>query len=396
MPDSFTRSHYRRPMPIIAYFLSTTDHPIDEDHPLWNRPLPDHRLSADEKTESVDTQAVTYGRYFSAIASFCATAGWDRVVRAVSRKLERPVVENDLLHVSVFLEKHGAFYHPARLHVAVRDQTLSFVVNVAASTPGRNAMSREVKALERLTVQRPFGWYPQVYDYAPDELPMFLGDWFEGFHEFHLTRRSDGKALAILVWDGASAPCLLSKKQAAGLYRNAAMIMTACFDPITACQIFPWHHASGDFVIRVEEEGVQVRLITVRDYVPMSGSVSEWDNERALLDALVLFFIHLSVRMRLDRLDGVKAIVWAPDGCLKPMIDGFFQGLDLTARLSGLPEAFPDLFGRYFNHHRQSNLLAMARLLTASVFDPHGEACRVIDNHLGDHIHSIYRIMADR
>ena len=207
--------------------------------------------------------------------------------------------------LSIFLEKHGAFYHPARLQVAVKDQTLSFVVNVAASTHGRKAISREVKALERLNDQRPFGWFPQVYSFASDELPMFLGDWFDGFHEFHLTRRPDSDEPAIVVWDGTATPCLLSEKQAADLYRNAAMILTACYDPITSCQIFPWHHAAGDFVVRVEGEGVTVRLITVRDYVPMSGFAAEPDNERSLLDALVVFFIHLSVRMRLDRLDGV-------------------------------------------------------------------------------------------
>ena len=155
---------------------------------------------------------------------------------------------------------------------------------------------------------------------------MFLGDWFDGFHEFHLTRRPDREDPAIIVWDGASAPCLLSETQAADLYRNMAMILTACYDPISACQIFPWHHAAGDFVVRVEADGVSVRLITVRDYVPMSGCTAEPDDERSLLDALVVFFIHLSVRMRLDRLDGVSEVAWASDRCLAPMVDGFFLG----------------------------------------------------------------------
>ena len=62
---------------------------------------------------------------------------------------------------------------------------------------------------------------------------MFLGDWFDGFHEFHLTRRSDSGGPVIRVWDGADCPCLLSKKQAADVYRTASMILTACYDPIT-------------------------------------------------------------------------------------------------------------------------------------------------------------------
>ncbi len=383
-----------RPMPIVSYFLSSTGHPIDENHPLWHRPLPENRLSGAKKPASIDTDVVTYGRYFSAVSEFCAASGWDRVLRAASRNLAQPVVEKDLGCLNIFLEKHGAFYHPARLQVAVKDQTLSFVVNVAASNHGRQALYHEVKALERLTDQRPFGWFPKVYGSTIVDLPMFLGDWFDGFHEFHLTRGPDNDELVIVVWDGATARCLLSEQQAAVLYRNAAMILAACYDPITTCQIFPWHHAAGDFVVRVEGERVTIRLITVRDYVPMSGSASESDNERVLLDALVVFFIHLSVRMRLDRLDGASEVVWSPDSCLVPMIDGFFQGLDLTARMSGLPEAFPEAFRHYINQHDADDLLDMARRITATVFDQRTEERLAIDRHLARHIHGIHRILS--
>jgi hypothetical protein len=85
-------------------------------------------------------------------------------------------------------------------------------------------------------------------------LPMFMGDWLDGFHEFHLTRRTDNDKLAMVIWDGAEDRCLLSTKQERTMYRKAAMILTACYDPVSSCQIFPWHHAAGDFVIRVDGE----------------------------------------------------------------------------------------------------------------------------------------------
>ncbi|MCB2146794.1 MAG: hypothetical protein KQI81_09995 [Deltaproteobacteria bacterium] len=342
------------------------------------------------------TEAVTYGSYFSAVHQFCAAAGWDRIKKAAARQLEQPVTENDLGHLSLFLEKHGAFYHPARLQVPVGDRTLYFVVNVAASVHGRQALPREVKALEHLNDQRPFGWLPRVYSVVSDELPMFLGDWFDGFHEFHLTLGSDSDEPAIVVWDGAATRCRLSEKQAGDLYKKATMILTACYDPITSFQIFPWHHAAGDFVIRVEEKGVTVRLITVRDYVAVVGSAPESDNERSILDALVVFFIHLSVRMRLDRLDGVKEVAWASDRCLAPMIDGFFMGLDLTARMIGFPEAFPETFRHYFNHHDGADLLAIARRINMSVFDQQTEERRLTDCHLTRHVQGIRRLLAHR
>ena len=380
-------------MPTVSYFLSTTDHPFDEDHALWHRPLPENRTSAVKIPESVDSEAVTYGNYFSAVSKFCAADGWSRIVAAASRQLEQPLVEKDLGCLAIFLEKHGAFYHPARLQIMVKDQTLSFVVNVATSSHGRKALVREIKTLEQLNTQRPFDWFPQVYSFASDELPMFLGDWFDGFHEFHLTRRPGREDPAIIVWDEASAPCLLSETQTADLYRNASMILTACYDPISACQIFPWHHAAGDFVVWVDGDGVSVRLITVRDYVPISGCTAKPDDERSLLDALVVFFIHLSLRMRLDRLDGVGKMAWVSDRCLAPMVDGFFKGLDLTARISGFPETFPDTFRQFFNYHDGKDLLAMARRITETVFDQRTEERRLIDRHLPRHVSEISRVL---
>ncbi len=381
-------------MPTVSYFLSTTGHPIDDDHPLWRLPLPRNRLHGTIPSEAVDVEAITYGRYFSAITCFCMAAGWRRVLTAVSRKLARPVIEEELRRLSVFCEKHGAFYHPARLQVALADQTLSFVVNVAASNHGRQALSREVTALEQLSDQRPFGWFPRVYSSTSVDLPMFLGDWFEDFHEFHLTRRPGSGELALVVWNGTADRCLLSVKQAADLYRNVAMILAACYDPITSRQIFPWHHAAGDFVVRVDGDRAAVRLITVRSYAPITGSARAPDNERSILDALVVFFIHLSIRMRLDRLDGVNNLVWAPDRCLVPMMDGFFQGLDLTARITGFSERFPEAFRQFFNHHDAATLLAMARAITATVFNARSEERALIDSCLDRHIHDLCRLLA--
>jgi hypothetical protein len=378
-------------MPTVSYFLSTTDHPIHEDHPLWSRSLPENWHSGAITPETDSTDDVTYGIYFTSIFKFCAADGWRRLLTAASEQLDLPVAETDLGHLSIFLEKHGGFYHPARLQLDVSDRTLTFVVNVAASGRGRQALPREVAALSHLNAQRPFGWFPRVYHHIYDALPMFMGDWLDGFHEFHLTRRTDNDKLAMVIWDGAEDRCLLSTKQERTMYRKAAMILTACYDPVSSCQIFPWHHAAGDFVIRVDGEKTSVKMITVRDYVPMAGIETEPDSEQAILDALVIFFIHLSVRMRLDRLDGVNEVVWAPDACLAPVIQGFFQGLDLTARISGFPEGFADAFRHYFNHNNKTDLMATAQQVTEAVFDAQAEERCVIDSNLTDHMGDLCR-----
>jgi hypothetical protein len=296
---------------------------------------------------------------------------------------------DDLAQVAIFLEKHGAFYHPARIAVTAFDQHFSLAVNVATSKVGQKALFREALALQQLNETRPFGWLPAVYAVDDDALPMFLADWFDGFHEFHLTRKSENEGLSILVWDGAEKPCLLSDAQTACLYRSMAMILTACHDPVSSCQIFPWHHAAGDFVVRVEGSKTEVKLITVRDYIPLTAAAAGPADESELLETLLLFFLHLTLRMRLDRLDGISEVVWAPDRCIDPTIEGFFQGLDLTARLNGFPEAFPEMFRQYLRCQPIDNVTALAAQITTAVFGRHSEERQVIENHLEKHVQQV-------
>ena len=53
------------------------------------------------------------------------------------------------------------------------------------------------------------------------------------------------------------------------VYRQAAFILTLYYDVETFEQIFPWHHAAGDFVVKADEGAVDVRLVTARQYAPM-------------------------------------------------------------------------------------------------------------------------------
>jgi len=381
-------------MPEIAYFLATVDHPISRTHPWWDRPLPTSRLGQIEPTGPPDTAAITYGGYFSAVSRFCTASRWQRILRAASHKMEQPLSEDDLERVAIFLEKHGSFYHPARVEVTARKKRISLVVNVATTATGRKAVQRETLALQQLTEQRPFGWLPTVYATQDDELPMFLADWFDGFHEFHLTAKNGDREPGIVVWDGEADPCLLLEKQKVDLYRNMAMILTACYDPVTTHQIFPWHHAAGDFVVRLEKERTAVKLITVRDYRPMVRSGAKPTNENEILDMLQTFFLHLTLRMRLDRIDGVSEVAWAPDRCLAPVIEGFFQGLDLTARLNDFPEAFPRFFCQYLKQQGEAELSDRSGEVAKSVFDRHSEERRMIEANRAHHVGEVSRLLA--
>jgi len=69
-----------------------------------------------------------------------------------------------------------------------------------------------------------------------------------------------------------------------------------------------WHHAAG--ISCKEHWGVvDVRLTTARGYEPLVIFIEDQDINPVM--ALLYFFLDLTVRMRLDRWEGVGEIVWA-------------------------------------------------------------------------------------
>ena len=146
-------------MPAITCYLNTSTEPIGSDHPLWNQPLPENR----DGNRADRRGGVTYRGYFDAIIRFCRADDWSLILRAAAHRLGHTIDRSDLTDVSIFLAKHGAFYHPARLKVNIGDQPLTFVVNVAVSAAGNATLSREVATLMLLNNRCPFDWLPEVY-----------------------------------------------------------------------------------------------------------------------------------------------------------------------------------------------------------------------------------------
>ena len=109
-------------------------------------------------------------------------------------------------------------------------------------------------------------------------------------------------------------------KQAMKYFTN-----TPYYDYNNFKQVYPWHHAAGDFVLREKGDTVDLRLVTVRDYTAVVDFSS--GKKAGKLLALILFFLHLTIQMRIDRLDGVGDVVWAEDYCLDGVVLGFLQGL---------------------------------------------------------------------
>ena len=310
------------------------------------------------------TAAVTHADYFLALRSYVTGPGLAHIENAIASRLSGRPVPGRPDRIAITLEKHGEFYHPARLTVAMPDAEISLVLNVALTPVGRSWMASETAALPRVAARLPTGSVPTVYGQAalpgPAQTPLglFLADWFDGFHEFHLSIDRRRGRQAMIVWDTTGAPFFLTEQQQGEVYRQSAYLLTRAYDPQSTRQIYPWHHAAGDFILRVEGGPLALRLITVRQYAPTLAGDREALDDDARLTALMVFFLNLSLRNRLDRLDGTGPAAWADPVALPATVEGVFQALDAkpanalagllkTYRVSELIETLEALAERY-------------------------------------------------
>ncbi len=344
------------------------------------------------KSASDQDATLRYGEYFEGIEAVISKDNYRALMDAVSRKLATDISLTHIKEILVFSEKHGSDYHPARLAVVVDNRQVDFVMNVAVTVRGKDRLCREFDVLQHLGGKFGFSCLPQAYFLGEafggsgsaggygTSLLMFLADWFDGYHEFHLSTGKKDCGYGNLLRDPLKGHRRLSRPQAWGVYSQAATILTRYYDFETFEQVFPWHHAAGDFVVRTQGDAVDVRLITARQYAPMienSGEISAYE-------AQLLFLLNLSLRMRLDRLDGVGDVVWADDACIDATMEGFLEGLRAKERdgsHAGLVKAF----------HQHSASLAGQDL--AEMFYALVDACDsaapdmpVIKHHLEHHI----------
>jgi hypothetical protein len=290
--------------------------------------------------------AVKFGQYFEGIADVISKDGYGLLVDATARQLGRDVSTNDIEEILIYSEKHGSDYHPARIEVVVGNMCAAFVMNVAITARGKARLCREFEVLEHLNRKYDFPFLPRTYFQGEAFLPsmfMFLGDWFQGYHEFHLSIDRTDNSLRLALWDAEEGLFCLSAQQTWQVYTQAAKIMTLYYDIETFEQIFPWHLAAGDFVVKAQGKSIDVRLITARQYTPML----EFAEGVSVHEALLFFLLNLSLRMRLDRLDGSGAVAWADDVCVDATLEGFVAGLGTKERQGVIETGFVDGFLSY-------------------------------------------------
>lgn len=343
----------------FRYLIGGAEQRVAPGSFLWESPLPMDRHHFQKDGDGVcDRTGFTHGDYFLAARRFFEEA--PSVIFA-PESCQTPT------DVDICLMKHGAYYHPSKITVTGKGQRKSFVLNVAVSDSGHRIIDREIVTLKRLGGLPGPSFIPEVYGQGSVpvngglEVRMFLGEWFDGYHEFHLSERHPQ---GVSVWGERDVPTPLSREAAYLLYHQAAGILTRYYNPVTTEHVSRWHHAAGDFVVRCRNNGVDVRLITVRHYSPLlkmqdapEGSPAQIEQALA---GLLLFLIGLSILMRLDRLEGIGDTGWADETAILGTWSGFLEGLASSC----FPAAFlPDPV-RQFERHLATYCLEDVRELS--------------------------------
>jgi hypothetical protein len=376
-------------VPHYSYFLENADQPITPAQPAWHYLLPTDRRSFQNAPAGHQAPSITLGHYFQAVRAFLEGPAQATVARALRGQ---DLAMGGAEEIGIYLAKHGECYHPARVAAQAGGTRIEWVVNVAVSPAGAAIIQNEFAVLQRLKREFSPSYLPQVYVLGEVQvqtgrpLSMFLGEWLAGFHEFHLTRSGPGDEMGVVLWDPENGNRILGRDQVKALYAQAARILTHYFNVATAECIGAWHHAAGDFVVNLAGHAPVARLITVREYRPLlqPESAPAGRGVKRLLEALLLFFLNLTIRMRLDRLDGVGEIVWAGPAAVEGALAGVLEALAEKPVLPDVPLPLDVLFTHYLLSGTPEELLEMCSGILAS-FHPHSPDTAVARAHLEEH-----------
>jgi len=258
-------------------------------------------------------------------------------VRDYFQSIERFIVDNPLFpdpidQILIRSEKHGTLYHVASVEIIGLGARRKFAVSIAFSEPRKELLLREYETMRYLNQRFPYGYLPKVHmaSEVPCSCPkgnetavMSVSECWKGTRV--APRRRRGGEASRLIWDMEKGNRTASAEEGRSIFGEASRILTLYYDPKTFRQIYPWHHAAGDFVVNLSEGIVQVKLTAARNYLPLISFPTKADSNR--VTALVAFLLNMLMQMRLDRIGGVSEPVWAQEEFVGPCLEGFFRAL---------------------------------------------------------------------
>jgi hypothetical protein len=297
-------------------------------------------------------------------------------------------------------EKCGAVYHIARVEIFQNGRTMSFAVCTAITEKARGYLDREYDLINHLNEKFKLPYLPKVF--SRGEVPlihgtrkaffsMVLAEWLEGYHEWHLSEQTKTGSRGISIWDLDEGYRFASQGETFEIYRQAAKILTLYYDTRRFRHIYPWHHAAGDFVVGIEHGDPHVKLTTVRGYgrtIPFreGEKINPWT-------AILYFFLDMTVKMRLDKLDGIGKIAWSGECAVNAVTEGFFDGLTSKGRDRIEHKVSTGELLSLLKSFSREELGRLWQPLLEFYREENGNDSSVIVHHIEEHTGALYQVI---
>jgi hypothetical protein len=347
-------------------------------------------------TVSETHPALVLRDYFESIKELLLSDDAKILTSVIGEKLGKKLTFDRIDSMDIRCEKVGTLYHVASLTVRGEGGPLKLCVTSAINDEAIHCLEREASYLVFLTDTYHLTCLPRVFykggvvrhtSKGDATLVHSVQEWFEDYHEWHLSLDDSGRQ-GITLWDMGKGYRTFSLEEGSEIHQQAAKILTLCYDFRTGRQINPWSHAAGDFVAKVGEGSFSVRLTTVRGYEPLPLF-----REERSFDPLIhmsYFFVDLTVRMRLDRLDGIGSVLWAESSILHPVVSGFFEALSSRE----VQDRYPAGDRQRIRESLKSFTEDKIRSFLLSLLDHFsGEEKGVVEKHLEEHARDLVHTM---
>jgi hypothetical protein len=342
---------------------------------------------------------LTLEDFFEAVKHFI----WQnegQILSHLPRKIQgSPATPQSIETLVIRYEKYGTLYHVISVEAGTKETKSKFALSVAQFQGAKETLHREFRLLKQLNKKYHFPYIPQAYFKDIQELKkgsktetflMALYSWFEGYHEWHF-EKDDHHPETAIIWDMDKGYQSVTKQEVGEILRQASKILTLYVDPETYQRIDPWHHGAGDFVVKREHRVVDVRLITVRGYEPIAAFPA--DHALSPVEAFLIFFLELTIKMRLDKSEGMGGPIWASSAVLPSIRDGFFEALRGKEGRGDILPVSVDQFIEYIGRLSAEDLYSKLKQLSHKFrhTDPVDYAC--IRQHLKKHCSDLYRTL---
>jgi hypothetical protein len=294
---------------------------------------------------------LTLGDYCRAIAHYLRADDGRHLGIALHELLPGYIGFQQIRRLDICSEKHGELYHICRVTLHDESQRIvTLAITAALTDTGRAYLTREFELLNLFQQADTASLLPRVFSLGhlpwrtgdnTLDISLMVGEWFTGYHEWHIEPDTTDGTQKIRLWDTVGGHRYLTATEAFGVIQQAATILTRCYDPASGRQLWPWHHAAGDFIVYGDETRLMVKLISARSFLPIFTFA---DGKVDAVTCLVGFFLLMSLRLRLDREKGVGQIIWLDDFAVHAAIAGFLSGLQGHEAAGRLETGFVDDF----------------------------------------------------